>query len=180
LRRLRDPDAGPALLAALEQELENVVTWETQYQMIRALGECNYRPAQILLRKLATTPLDATMIYVAIGDAMVRLARDSDEDAKPVIALLSTDYHPFINAGAVRACAMIPMKLKQADAAEVLRRAEQLLEGLDIFWAVLACAGWSGATVDSFLNKYSGSTNAELAKAAQLAQKGRYMRVSPL
>lgn len=180
LRKLGDPSAGPALLVALERELARVVTWETQYQMVRALGECGYRPALPLLRQLATTPLDATMIYVAVGDAVVRLARSSDGDAEPVLELLTATFHRFVPAGAIRACAMIPMKLSEEAAAEVLQRAERLLEGLDIFWAVLASAGWSGSAVTTFLNKHVMSSNGDIAKAARLAQQGKYMKVSPL
>jgi hypothetical protein len=120
------------------------------------------------------------MIYVAVGDAIVRLARSSDEDAGPVLELMTPKFHPLIATGAIRACAMIPMKLSEEDAAEVLSRSQRLLEGLDIFWAVVACAGWSGPAVTSFLNKHSVSSNCEIANAAQLAQKGKYRKVSPL
>ena len=42
LRKLKAKEAGPALLAALKNELKDKRTWETQYQMIMALGESGY------------------------------------------------------------------------------------------------------------------------------------------
>jgi HEAT repeat protein len=45
LRKLKAAEAGPALLAALERELQDARTWETQYQMVMALGECGHRAA---------------------------------------------------------------------------------------------------------------------------------------
>ncbi|MEV6973227.1 hypothetical protein [Kitasatospora sp. NPDC093806] len=45
LRRLADPAAGPPLLEALEREVRDSRTWETQYQMVMALGMCGHRPA---------------------------------------------------------------------------------------------------------------------------------------
>lgn len=45
LRKLGDPAAGPSLLAALQEELNDDRTWETQYQMIMAIGHCDYKEA---------------------------------------------------------------------------------------------------------------------------------------
>ncbi|WP_305815346.1 HEAT repeat domain-containing protein [Photobacterium leiognathi] len=42
LRKLKNKDAGPALLEALKNELKDKRTWETQYQMIMALGESGH------------------------------------------------------------------------------------------------------------------------------------------
>jgi HEAT repeat protein len=40
IRKRGDESAGPALLEALKIELEDSRTWETQYQMIMAIGHC--------------------------------------------------------------------------------------------------------------------------------------------
>lgn len=73
IRKLTANDAGPALQAALENELKDVRTWETQYQMIMALGEAKHTESLNFLLQLANHHFDATMIYVAIGDAVTRL-----------------------------------------------------------------------------------------------------------
>src|SRR5690242_7767306 len=75
LRALADPSAGPALLDALHRELRDSRTWETQYQMIMALGTCGWHPALPDLRRFARRKLQSNMVYVALGDAIVRLAR---------------------------------------------------------------------------------------------------------
>jgi HEAT repeat protein len=75
LRELADPAAGPALLDVLRIEIKDPRTWETQYQMIIALGSSAYEEALPLLRELARARFEATSIYVALGDAIVRLAR---------------------------------------------------------------------------------------------------------
>jgi HEAT repeat protein len=53
LRKLNYVDVGSSILSALEAELKDVRTWETQYQMIMAIGECGYKPALPFLNELA-------------------------------------------------------------------------------------------------------------------------------
>jgi len=72
LRKLGDVAAGPALLKRLKTEVLDPRTWETQYQLIMAIGECKYLIALPFLEALSKTKFEATMIYVAIGDALVR------------------------------------------------------------------------------------------------------------
>lgn len=89
LRGLANPVAGPALLVALTHEVKDPRTSETQYQMVMALAASDHHPALELLKDLAMRPLDATMVYVAIGDAIVQAGRDHTEDPGPV------DWCPF-------------------------------------------------------------------------------------
>ena len=88
LGKLAVSAAGPALLDALKRELPDKRTWETQYQMIMALGHCEYREAASLLQILAHEKFEATMVLVAVGDAYIRLRRRSDNDSVP----LSEDF----------------------------------------------------------------------------------------
>src|SRR5689334_9509712 len=85
LRKLRDVGAGPALLHALQIELEDPRAWETHYQMVMALGECGYREALPFLRELASQQLWATMVYVGVGDAIVRLSAPYDNEHSVII-----------------------------------------------------------------------------------------------
>ena len=77
LRKLGDPTAGPALVEALHREVTDPRTWETQCQMIMALGHSGYRKGVLVLNMLAQVKFEATMVLVAIGDAFVRLGRRS-------------------------------------------------------------------------------------------------------
>ena len=43
------------------------VTYQTQYQMVMALGETGYAPALPYLRELADQDFEATILYVALG-----------------------------------------------------------------------------------------------------------------
>lgn len=180
LRKLGDPSAGPALLEALQQEVRDPRTWETQYQMIMALGECGYRSALPYLQVLAGQLFEATMVYVALGDAMVRLGRAYADDPQPVLALMRTGNDMLID-GTFRAVAMLQLKL-DADAVEhivhfVANRSPE--DGLR-FWVAAAAAGWSGPTVEAFLQACATGPREDVQRAALASQQGKYLKWSPL
>ena len=180
LRKLRDPAAGPALLQALQQEVRDSRTWETQYQMIMALGECGYRPALPYLQTLAAQPFEATMVYVALGDAIVRLGRVYADDPQPVLALMRTGNDMLID-GAFRAVAMLHLKL-DADAVEQIVgfvASRSLQDGLR-FWVAAAAAGWSGPSVAAFLEACATGPRQDVQRAALASQQGKYLQWNPL
>lgn len=180
LRRLKDPAAGPPLLAALQQELHDPRTWETQYQMIMALGECTYTPALPYLKTLAMQPFDATMVYVALGDAIVRLECTADHDATPLLRLLPSNNDMLIE-GAFRAVAMLRMIPSQNEIQQILRYVRQQTPPWGVeFWLAAAAPGWKGAEVDAFLEDAATSHNQQLQQAAAAAQQKNYLKWSPL
>jgi HEAT repeat protein len=196
LRRLGDPAAGPALLAALQHELEDVRTWETQYQMVQALGECGHRPALPLLLDLAQRPFEATMVLVAVGDALVRLASDVGKDATMLRSLLSgaaggkaqsDDGRHQLAQGAARAVAMQRVVPDRSTIELLLRWAERFdpadENGANArFWVAAAAAGWleRSPLVRPFLEACSASASAGLRDAAKKALKGKYGNWRPL
>lgn len=90
LRKLDDAAAGPALLAALNEELKDDRTWETQYQMIMAIGHCDYKEALPYIRSLISRQIGG-MVEFAIGDTMLRLSRAHDTDAEAAIVFIECD-----------------------------------------------------------------------------------------
>jgi len=179
LRKLKDPAAGPALLVALQHELQDPRTWETQYQMIMALAETDYRPVLPYLEALVHHQFEATMIYTALGDAIVRLGHSSTDDVAPALRLLTTDNQMLI-AGALRAIAMLHLTPSQAEV-------EQLIDyvlnhsphhGAD-FWIAAAAPGWSGKRVEQFLAQAALSQDDNTRRAAIAAQQKHYLKWNP-
>ncbi|MET9289479.1 hypothetical protein [Nocardia beijingensis] len=94
LRALADPTTAARVRAALEREVLDKRTWETQYQLIMALGTTGSREDVELLKTLALQPRSATMVNAALGDAIVRLGRDVENDpadGRQIIAGAATD-----------------------------------------------------------------------------------------
>ena len=67
LRKLKIQATGPSVLSALKWEINDPKAWETQYQMIMALGECGYAEALPYLRGLSKSPRSKTMLGVALA-----------------------------------------------------------------------------------------------------------------
>ena len=181
LRRLGAPEAGPALLAALEREVLDTRTWETQYQMVMAVGECGYREALPFLEVLAKRSIEATMVYMALGDAMVRLSRSGPADASPVLKILRARQQPMLLDGAFRAMAMLRMVPDPREVAEIVAYAASLPPNDGHrFWVAAAAPGWKGPEVVTFLKACVESGRPDLQEAASLAEEGKYKTWRPL
>jgi len=180
LRKLKDVEAGPSILAALEAELKDIRTWETQYQMIMAIGECGYKPALPFLNILAKQNFESTMVYIAIGDAIVRLSIENKRDATPIFKLISTGNDSLID-GALRAMAMLRMVPSESQIENIIDYVAARESNLGVhIWVLAAAPGWSGSKLKEYLDYCSGSPQIELTSAVELARKNQYKKWSPL
>jgi hypothetical protein len=186
LRKLQEPAAGPALLQALRDEVTDTRTWETQYQMIMALGACRYVPAVPFLQELAGRGFEATMVYVAIGDALVRLAATEDSMWKTLMDLVRTG-NEGLAYGACQAMAVLRLVPPRAIIEQLLEFANRfpLDESEAInqrFWIAAAAPGWLDhcPAVRPFLDVCATSKNSQLKLAAEAALQGKYRKWSPL
>jgi HEAT repeat protein len=181
LRKLGNPAAGLALLDALAKELNDPRTWETQYQMIMALGHSGVIEAIPLLDILAHERFPGrTMVLVAIGDALVRLGRSSDADAGPVLKVLSIANDGLLHDGALRAVAMLRMRFNEAETADIIRVVHAAEVESRKFWLIAACPGWSGVEVDRFVERCLSSTREDVRAAAADAKLRKYRDWLPL
>ena len=186
LRKLTDPAAGPALLESLRDEVLDTRTWETQYQMIMALGACRYVPAMPFLQELARRRFDATMVYVAVGDALVRLAEPEDGRWKTLMDLIRTE-NEGLAYGACQAMAMLRLVPPRETIEQLLEFANRFpldeSQGINQrFWIAAAAPGWlehSPATLP-FLDACATSKNSQVKLAAEAALQGKYRKWSPL
>jgi hypothetical protein len=180
LRSLADPTTASAVRAALEHEVRDPRTWQTQYQMIMALATTGGRADVPLLKDLAAQAREATMVNVALGDAIVRLDRDHEHDPTPVLWCLGQPV-TLLDDGALRAVAMLRLRF----APDIT---EALLDRLDVesphsglrFWPAIAAAGWTGSRVEAFLQACASGPREDVAGAAKEALAGRHVKVNPL
>ncbi|MFG2479844.1 HEAT repeat domain-containing protein [Streptomyces fagopyri] len=176
LRQLAQPLAGPPLLDALQREVQDRRTWETHYQIVMALGMCDHRPALGPLRELAQDHFEATMVYVALGDAVVRLS--TPEDTAGALRWCLDSGTPMLAEGALRAVAMQRLRLDSRTVDHILRPLDPY-DGLR-FWAAAAAADWSGPRAPEFLETCAAGPRADVADAAACSLKGKYQTYRPL
>ena len=175
LRQQPDPTAGPALLAALRLEVRDPRTWETQYQMIMALAACGHTPALPILEELTRLPFEATMVYVALGDAIVRLARAHEHDARPVLALMRSGNDMLID-GAFRAVAILRLTPDDDAIREIITFVARRSPHDPLrFWVAAAAPGWRGSHVEAFLQACAAGSRPDVREAAVAALQRRYL-----
>jgi len=181
IRKSGDPDAGPALLEALQKELEDQRTWETQYQMIMALGHCQHPDAIESLEALSREGR-VEMVQTAIGDALFRLSGDLQK----AVDFIDRGDSELIH-GAFQAMAMervIPSDDKQAQ--RIVDYGCSLKLGQNdwaVIWLLRAVPGWPQSLVEPLLSYWSTvdfSDQQQIHGAVELAQKQKYFRWSPL
>lgn len=176
LRKLGNPDAGPALMDALEAEISKPETWETKYQLAMALGECEYHPAIPRLWELLTHKYVAeTAVASGVADALVRLDRSSPNDPSTLLKLLKGPYDWHIRDGALRATAMLQLTFEQQTIDEVLSLVKQMAEE-NKYWAAMACTCWTGAAVEEFLELCDGSEIEHVREGAAQARTRKFKR----
>ena len=186
LRKLGIAESGEALLQALQKEVQDKRTWSTQYQLIIALGVIKYNVALPFLWKLANQNLDATILYLALGDSIVRLSLERKSIAKIWREALDTQ-NPMLLMGALRAIALlklIPDNATIRSIVEVARRPEFIdcvpgypgdQSGLR-YWIAVASAGWEPRLVHDFLLECQLINDASLRYAVENALKSKYVK----
>jgi HEAT repeat protein len=177
LRKMKDHSAGPALLRALEQEVRDPRTWETQYHMVMAIAESGYAEALPFIRSLVAARLEP-MVFTAVGDALVRLDVRISEAPARILHLLSNQLP--IAEGALRAIAMLQLKLPRSTILSILEFASRPENEQARFWVAAAAPGWNEPEVETFLHGCSHSELADTRKAAAAALQKKYLKWSPL
>lgn len=179
LRKHADISAGVWVLDALRKEVDDPRTWETQYQMIMALGESCFIEARDFIDQLSYCSFDAKMVYVAIGDALVRLTVANK--ALTVLSLIERERHPSLIDGALRAMAMLRLIPDENEIAQILEYANRLTcDDGNRFWIIAACPGWPASQIGKFLNDAMMSSRSDFQEAVSLARVGKYKTWRPL
>lgn len=182
LRKLKAKEAGPALLTTLKNELNDKRTWETQYQMIMALGESGYTEGLDFLLELAKQEFEAAMIYMALGDAIIKLTNfiSLSKTTTILTAWIEDDQIKLLNGG-LRALATLHLVPGDTLIQKIIQYASLPNNEELQFWTAAASPGWPSELTNNFLNKIRDSASLEdTIKAANAALKGRFLNWNPL
>lgn len=180
LRKLKVKEAGPALVDALKNEFKDKRTWETQYQMIMALGESGYTDRLDFLIQLAEKEFEATMVYVAIGHAVTALDNVSESLFVPLTKWIEKDKKELVE-GCLRFLAMSHTTPTDDQIQQIIQYVS-LPKNRDIqFWAIAAAPGWPKQLTTNFLEQAIELAHTEeIKKAAISAINGKYLKWNPL
>lgn len=176
LRTAGQPSAARALSEALREEVKDRRTWETQYQMLMALGACGTSDDELcVVESLFAMDLEP-MVHLAAGDAAVRL--HADVDAAVLVAINSESLARA--EGAIRALAMTRAVPSYAVVRSVIAYATAPNHHQVRFWVAAAAAGWPAELVKAFLDSCLADVSSDTKRAAEASLGGRYLRWNPL
>ncbi|MGJ8726141.1 MAG: HEAT repeat domain-containing protein [Roseibacillus sp.] len=185
IRKSKDPHAGEALFVALQKELQDLRTWETQYQMIMALGHCLYTDATEFLEGLSREGR-VEMVQIAIGDSLFRLAGGAENNLSKVLEFIDRGDAELIH-GAFQA--MASERVIPADEIEARKIVEygcslKLNENdWAVIWLLRAVPGWPASMVEPLLKHWSAvesDAQQQIHGAVGLARNQKYCKWSPL
>jgi len=180
IREIAANEAGPALLAALKRELNDRRTWETQYQMIMALGESGYSESLDYLLQLAEQEFEATTVYVALGDAITILEQLKNHSFDS-LSIWIDDDRKYLAEGGIRSLASNQLTPDNTLISKIIEYANKPdNENMD-FWVAAASPNWPASLTKDFLNHcLEKSALDETKKAAKAALNGKYLNWNPL
>jgi hypothetical protein len=182
LRKLQDSRAGPALLLALKAELRDRRTWEPQYEMISALGECGHTPARELIEALMHQEFEATRVFTGIGDALVRLAPSPRRRIETALNLIGLT-NPSLANGALKGLAGVRAIPERVEIDAIIDYAmgfpvDEARVATPHRWVAQAAAGWLQVNprVAEYLTTCVASDCAGVSWTAEKSLKGEYRK----
>ncbi|GGM89388.1 MAG TPA: hypothetical protein VIL71_23600 [Spirillospora sp.] len=124
--------------------------------------------------------LESDMVYVGVGDAIVRLGRRTDDDPSPIFWCIDRrDDH--LADGAFRDMAMLRM-VPPGDAVQRIIAFVRRRDAFDMLrsWPAVAAAGWKPEDVHEFLVECAEGPREDVAEAARDSLAGGHRTPSIL
>jgi|SRR5690606_16521420 len=183
LRKELIDNAGKHLLEALEKEVLDKRTWETQYHMIMALGYQNYIEALTFLKSITQSNLEP-MVKVALGDTITRFEISHTQNSNPPTINFAIDNNILpLCEGGIRAIAMMDDIKISNDLIDKIIYYSSIPENKSIiFWTCVACAKWKNNNAKDFLIKILSNNAVEkyTKEAAEAALQNKRLKWSIL
>jgi len=171
---------GDDLYTAYIKEHQDKRTWETQTEMIIALGKIGYTKALPDLKTIIDKNEPHDMITIAAARSYVRLKRRDLSDVRPVIELLETGNLSVLN-GATDILTFDDMTPSEEDIKTIIsildakNEKEISIRGLGDprQGLISAMSKWKDLTSQNYLNRIIESKKKDLREYAELALKGK-------
>ncbi len=177
-------DLGPDLAAAYQREALDKRTWETQVEMILALGRIGYTLALPSMEAIVRNNEPYSMITNAAAQSYVRLKRASNNDARPVIELLKFGRLSVVTGAPMPLAQdrMIPISTEIEELVALSynlhkhkdRRGTKLGSQDPRYGVAIACAGWDKKLTEKFLTHCLATGDAVMRRVAESSLKGKY------
>ena len=181
-RKINDNDKiyQVSLKEALLKEIQNIKTWEIQYNMIMAIKDNHYIELLNDLKDISLNNKDlAPMVKIALGDVISDFEYSNLSNLEHVLKWIE-DKEINLLEGASRFLAMkhiIPSrKIMDSLIQYVIKENDES----QYFWVLAASSGWPNDVKISLLNKCQNIKRDDIQEALALSVKNEYGRWKPL
>lgn len=162
ITKYKTVELGEALYEKYLIEKLDKRTWETQCEMILALGAVDFKKAIYEIEQIVRANLAHDMITSVSAMVYVQLKRKSINDGNPVLELLEFGSISVIS-GALKALAVDQMKPNRDEIQQILLHCKDLNKHPDRIgyeygiidcrlYLAIACANWDIELTKNFLN----------------------------
>lgn len=188
-----------ALFEAYIKEKNDKRTWETQVEMIKAIGLLGYKQAFPDIEAIITQNLPQDAVTLFAARTYVQLKRTSLNDGKPVRTLLALNGLS-VSTGALMALSYDRMIPDREDCKEIIKACWDINKHPDRigseygltdprYYLAAACAGWDIQLTAGFLHHCISTAfnidrsgkpaeNKPLVDVCKKALSGKYVRVN--
>lgn len=180
---------GENLFLAYVKEKKDSRTWETQVEMILALGIVNYKAVLPNIEYIVKSNNPHSMVTFAAAQTYVRLNRNSINDAKPIIDLLKFGGLSLVD-GALNPLAYDRMSPNNQEINELIKLGWNLHKHKDRigkesgycdprYSLAAACAGWDKELTIEFLKHCLATAGKDTAlrKVAENSLNQKYSKL---
>lgn len=155
-------ELGDELFAAFLNEQKDKRTWETQTEMIKAIGLIRYKKAITVIELIVKKNIPHDMITMASATTLVQLKIQSKNDISCIIELLNFGSVSVI-AGTLRALAIEQLMPPTDEIEKILtmcwninKHKDRIGHELGLIdsrqYLAIACANWNKDLTENFLN----------------------------
>lgn len=187
--KLKLTDFADDLYHAYLKEAKDKRTWETQVEMILALGLLDYKNALPEIEQIVRTNVPNDMITYAAAQSYVRLKRKSLTDASPAIELLQFGRLSTVD-GCLNPLGYDKMQPDENQIKELIKLSWDLHKHKDRlghesgycdprYGLAAACAGWDRQLTKDFLEHCFGTADRDtpLKYVSENSLKGKYVKL---
>jgi hypothetical protein len=184
---LKLTDLGEDLFQAYLKETKDKRTWETQVEMILALGLLDYKNSLPKIEQIVRINVPNDMITYAAAQSYVRLKRQSLTDASPTLELLQFGGLSTVD-GCLNPLGYDKMQPDENQIKELIKLSWDLHKHKDRlgyensycdprYGLAAACAGWDRQLTKGFLEHCFATGDTPLKYVSENSLKGKYVKL---
>jgi hypothetical protein len=178
-------ELGDELYKKYVEEIKDKRTWETQCEMIKALGIINYKKSLKNIEKIVQENIPHDAITICAATAYVQLKRQSLNDGLPVLELLEFGHISAI-VGVLMALAYDQMVPDNNTIEKIIKLCWDMKNHKDVTvgisdgrkYLAIACANWDKKLTERILNHYieTAGNDKNLIDVCNNSLKGKYSK----